>query len=168
MRSDEIHSEQLWKRRIAEAHFYHTAEKVELLRALKNRLGGTIGDVVAETAALRARREWRTIGEKCQERSLETFIQCLWTPLLDKGFSFDLEWRPDGVQVTCTRCPIADMARALGDGEWLFHLACGIDEAIAEGFNPAIGLRRTRTLMEGHDCCNHFYFMRKTGEPLPE
>jgi len=37
---------------------------------------------------------------------------------------------------------------------------CQNDFYIAEGFNSKIGLKRTKTLMEGHDCCDHFYYMK--------
>ncbi|MFW9789019.1 MAG: L-2-amino-thiazoline-4-carboxylic acid hydrolase, partial [Candidatus Thorarchaeota archaeon] len=37
---------------------------------------------------------------------------------------------------------------------------CNEDEHIVAGFNPSIKFSRTKTLMEGHDCCDHCYVMK--------
>lgn len=160
--------EHAWQQRVMEAHLHHTQEKVALLRALKARFGDEVSEVVAHTASQRAFQAWRTLGEQHGQRTAEELVRLLWEPLRAKGFVFEVEPGPDGVQLRCTRCPIADLAHTLEDTEWLYHLACGIDAAIAEGFNPALGLRRTRTLMEGHDCCDHVYFMRRMAPVLQE
>jgi predicted ArsR family transcriptional regulator len=153
---------------IAQAHLLHTREKLALLDALKARFGPEVAEIVARTSSARAFREWRTIGAAQPARTARDLVRLLWEPLRAKGFVFETAEAPDGLHLRCTRCPIADMARALEDREWLFHLACGIDDAIAEGFNPELRLRRTRTLMEGHDCCDHVYFTEETPSPLPE
>jgi len=160
--------EMTWMARLAKVHFHHTKEKVELLRALKARFGCEVSEIVAQTASERAFQEWRAHGESGASRTAQDLVRLLWEPLRALGFVFEVESAPGELRLRCTRCPIADMAHSLGDTEWLYHLACGIDRAIAEGFNPALGLRRTRTLMEGHDCCDHVYFMRRTASMLPE
>lgn len=38
-----------------------------------------------------------------------------------------------------------------------FKLICSGDYVTAEAFNPKIKLIRDKTLMQGHDCCNHKY-----------
>lgn len=43
------------------------------------------------------------------------------------------------------------------DGKFGFASVCYGDYAWAEGWNPKIKLVRDKTLMEGHDCCNHRY-----------
>lgn len=40
-----------------------------------------------------------------------------------------------------------------------FAYVCWGDYAWAEGFNPKIKLVRDKTLMQGHDCCNHRYII---------
>ena len=60
-----------------------------------------------------------------------------------------------------TRCPFADMAIALGEEDWGFEFYCMSDYGMVEGFNPEIEFSRSKTLMEGHDCCDHFYKMKK-------
>lgn len=156
-----------WRESLAQAHLFHSREKVALLDALKARFGPGVAETVARTAAEEAFRTWRAIGEAQSDRSAEQLVRLLWEPLRAKGFVFEAASAPGEVRLRCTRCPIAEMARALGDREWLFHLACGIDEAIARGFNPALALRRTRTLMEGHPCCDHVYFMETMSPSQP-
>jgi hypothetical protein len=38
-----------------------------------------------------------------------------------------------------------------------YATVCHADFALPQGFNHKIRLVRTKTLMEGHDCCNHRY-----------
>ena len=44
--------------------------------------------------------------------------------------------------------------------DWLYHHTCSADEAMVSGFNPKIGFRRTKTLMQGDDYCDHYYYMK--------
>jgi hypothetical protein len=41
-----------------------------------------------------------------------------------------------------------------------FKLICSGDYVTAEAFNPNIKLIRDKTLMQGHDCCNHKYVVK--------
>lgn len=41
-----------------------------------------------------------------------------------------------------------------------FKLICSADYVTAEAFNPKIKLIRDKTLMQGHDCCNHKYVVK--------
>ncbi|HEV3237313.1 MAG TPA: L-2-amino-thiazoline-4-carboxylic acid hydrolase [Gemmataceae bacterium] len=53
-----------------------------------------------------------------------------------------------------TRCRYAEMYRALGLDHLGALLSCNRDAAMIEGFNPAIKLTRTQTLMEGASHCD--------------
>lgn len=57
-----------------------------------------------------------------------------------------------------TRCMWADIFRSLGAediGVWI----CEGDGPAAAAFNPRIRFQRTKTLMEGDDCCDHVYLV---------
>jgi hypothetical protein len=41
-----------------------------------------------------------------------------------------------------------------------FKIVCSLDYVTAETFNPKIKLIRDKTLMQGHDCCNHKYIFQ--------
>lgn len=61
-----------------------------------------------------------------------------------------------------TRCRFAEMYRALGLADLGASLSCCRDFTLIEGFNPALKLVRTQTLMEGAPHCD-FRFHRRDG-----
>lgn len=63
-----------------------------------------------------------------------------------------------------TRCRYAEMYRALGIPELGALLSCNRDASLIEGFNPAIKLTRTQTLMQGASCCD-FRYELEPGDP---
>lgn len=59
-----------------------------------------------------------------------------------------------------TRCMWAEIFNELGApgiGYWL----CEGDAPISSAFNPVIGFQRSKTLMEGDDCCDHVFYMKE-------
>jgi len=106
------------------------------------------------------RANWRKIAEDTGDDSIEALIKRQWEPLRTKGYEYTAEETADGIQFICTKCPAYDVAKRLGITEEAFFMWCENDIAVAEGFNPNIGFKRTKTLMQGHDCCNHFYFYK--------
>ncbi len=64
-----------------------------------------------------------------------------------------------------TRCAWAEIFRAL-DAADIGYWICEGDGPAAAAFNPRIRFQRTKTLMEGADCCDHVYFIDDgSGEP---
>lgn len=61
----------------------------------------------------------------------------------EKQFDFDVK-----------RCRYAEMYKELNMEDLGFVLSCGRDFAMVEGFNPKMKLKRTKTIMEGEDCCD--------------
>ena len=59
-----------------------------------------------------------------------------------------------------THCGYAQMYEKMGIKELGFVLSCSRDFPFMEGFNPEIELRRTKTIMEGADCCDFRYKKR--------
>ena len=54
-------------------------------------------------------------------------------------------------------CKYADMYEKLGIKELGCILSCSRDFSFMEGFNPEIELIRTKTIMEGFECCDFRY-----------
>ena len=54
-------------------------------------------------------------------------------------------------------CKYADMYEKLGIKELGYILSCSRDFSFMEGFNPEIELIRTKTIMEGSECCDFRY-----------
>lgn len=59
-----------------------------------------------------------------------------------------------------TYCGYAQMYEKMGIKELGFILSCSRDFPFLEGFNPEIELRRTKTIMEGAECCDFRYKKR--------
>jgi hypothetical protein len=53
-----------------------------------------------------------------------------------------------------TYCGYAEMYAKMGIKKLGVLLSCGRDFLFTQGFNPEITLRRTKTLMEGAECCD--------------
>jgi predicted ArsR family transcriptional regulator len=135
----------------------HTGRLVFLLRGLEEQLGPQVVEVVERISGEAIRARWAQIAEK-EGNTIEDFIRVLWEPLRAEGFEFTSEVVEGGVQMRCTRCPLVDLAREIDAADWLYRLNCGSDPHMVAGFNPKMGFRRTKTLMQGDDCCDHFYY----------
>ena len=68
-----------------------------------------------------------------------------------------LEQTPERLAFNVTRCRYAEMYRALGIPELGAVLSCNRDFALIQGFNPAVKLTRTQTLMGGAPYCDFRY-----------
>jgi len=53
-----------------------------------------------------------------------------------------------------TRCRYAEMYKDIGLADLGVILSCGRDFELITGFNPKMTLTRTKTIMEGCDCCD--------------
>jgi hypothetical protein len=60
-----------------------------------------------------------------------------------------------------TRCRYAEMYRELGLAELGAVLSCNRDAAFCEGYDPALKLERTQTLMQGASHCDFRYRYEK-------
>jgi len=139
----------------------HFTEMAELIRGLHEKFGDEVYKTVAKLNGDKAFNEWKEITQKKGNNSIDDLIKLLWEPLKNEGFQYEIIGKTEtGVQLKCTYCPIVDLAKYCGITKEALHMFCQNDFYIAEGFNSKIGLKRTKTLMEGHDCCDHFYYMK--------
>lgn len=98
--------------------------------------------------------------------SLEVFAQCLERWQEGRALELDiLEQSAERLSFNVTRCRYAEMYRALGLADLGSSLSCQRDFALVQGFNPAIQLERTQTIMEGAAHCD-FRFRSTAGERL--
>ena len=70
-----------------------------------------------------------------------------------------LEYTEKVVEVKYTECICATIFREANASDIGYAAICHGDFAIAQAFNPKIKLIRTKTLMQGNDCCNHRYIL---------
>ncbi|MBN1123166.1 MAG: L-2-amino-thiazoline-4-carboxylic acid hydrolase [Anaerolineae bacterium] len=139
----------------------HTGRLLWLLNGLKDRLGEQVVEAVNDIVEHDVREEWKQIAERENSHTIEDFLRLLWELLSEQGFEYTSEKTDEGCQMCVTACPIATLAKELNAQDWLYAYNCACDPLMVEGFNPKIGFRRTKTLLEGDDCCDHFYFYRE-------
>ena len=135
------------------------AQMSRLLKIMKEHFGEEAYDILWEANRERVKEGWRKKAEEHGDNTIESLIKLIWEPL-SQDFEYTMEKTEAGVQFKCTKCPVADRALRLGVGEQVYYFVCKNDFAAAEGFNPNIGFTMTKTLMQGNDCCNHFYYYK--------
>jgi len=87
-------------------------------------------------------------------------ILALWQQ--DGALTVDLKVKEnDRLEFDVKRCRYAEMYRELGMADLGRILSCNRDGAFCTGFNPAIRLTRTQTIMEGAECCDFRYAVEK-------
>jgi hypothetical protein len=80
--------------------------------------------------------------------------------LYAKVLTFEVvENTPKAAEFKVSECLWAKTFREAKAGDLGYALVCDSDYAAAEGFNPKMRMIRTKTLMQGHDCCNHRYVL---------
>lgn len=146
------------KQALKAVHGMYIQQQIGLLDALKAEFGNGVVDVVRGKAVGDACAMFHGLAEKTGRNSIDDLVNALWEPLRTKGYVFSMETVDGGVRMHCTACPFAAMYRTMGGAEWGYALYCAADADLAKAFNPRIGFRRSHTLMEGDDCCDHEYF----------
>ena len=71
-----------------------------------------------------------------------------------------LEDSEKAFEINVTECILVQPMLELDAGRIGNALLCDGDYGHVRGFNPRIQLIRDKTLMLGHDCCNHRYVLQ--------
>ncbi len=161
---DKIEVDNLLKKQQKRQELQHMQHLVGILNELRSQYGEGVIDSVYKVQRDFNIWQWNNIANSVGSNSTEDLIKVLWEPMKEDGLEYTEEKTDNGVQMHCTKCPIYDTLKEVGLTEWGYHLICNNDEYIVEGFNSEIGFKRTKTLMEGHDCCNHFYYIKDKHE----
>jgi len=135
-------------------------DTLELLKTLSETYGPVAAPVIEYFLASCIKEDWEKLGrtEAHPGTEVQDFIRLLWEPLKSEGFSFSQKEADGKVEFRVEECPVYQLAKKTGMQAWLYHLACATDFYTASAFSSKIGFARTKTLMEGYDCCNHTYF----------
>jgi predicted ArsR family transcriptional regulator len=130
--------------------------QMELVDYLYRKNGQKILDDLSEHEIAKMERIWGKVGEE-KGRSLDSLIDSLWNAMKDEMRFEVIEVGEGEKEIRCVFCPFAEMSIGKGLAKVGFHKFCMSDYGIVRGFNEKIAFSRTKTLMEGHDCCNHHY-----------
>ena len=129
---------------------------VEAVRAAEEAYGPDAVERIRQHMRQKAVAGAAARGAQSQDNSVRAYCQAMdvacrgsheWVKLEDTGTRQAYRY---------TRCLWADVFRALGAediGLWI----CEGDGPAVEAYNSRIRFRRTQTLMEGDECCDHVY-----------
>lgn len=128
----------------------------EMVAAMGEEQAQAILDSAIRKAAIKAGADFaaKTPGGT----NLRTFqeLQDLWTQ--DDALVIDVVKATDtAFHYTVKRCRYAETYREMGLGKIGHLLSCNRDGVFCTGYDPRIKLERTKTLMQGDDCCNFEY-----------
>ncbi|MHA1951179.1 MAG: L-2-amino-thiazoline-4-carboxylic acid hydrolase [Candidatus Thorarchaeota archaeon] len=148
----------LWKRLQEVRGCYNNTEALKpLVEKWEQDFGPEHQDLVDEMIASACKNYWSEISAR-EGTSIDDLIRTQWMPW-DEG-EFRTEKVKDGIQTYVTKCPMADAFKSIGKVALGVQFFCNEDEHIVKGFNPSIQFHRTKTLMEGDDCCDHRYTLK--------
>lgn len=145
----------LLKRREIEAAFFKTLMGALLEKMTEEELREAVGKALCGAAREAGRRA------ACEGDGLEDLKKGL--ALWSEGGALAIEEIPDeeGLAFDVRRCAYAELYEAMGLGPWGAVLSCNRDFAFLEGFNDALELRRSETIMEGGSRCDFRYRSRR-------
>lgn len=127
-----------------------------LIEALMNEFGkDKVLEVIRKVIGDLAREAGSQLAQKMGDNSVRSFAKGL--EAWGAGGAYDLvelELTDDLYSFDITRCRYAEMYRELGLQELGATLSCGRDFDLVKGFNSKMTLTRTKTIMEGGDCCD--------------
>jgi len=79
-----------------------------------------------------------------------------WNHVLTYEFVEDTE---KAAEIKVTECLFAKTFREMDAADIGYVALCDTNFAAAPAFNPKMKMIRAKTLMQGHDCCNHRWIM---------
>jgi len=133
------------------------AARAAELSALEAKFGTGVGKTVLRARSALVQREWQEISKRTDQRGVQGILDTFWKGLEDSGYRFSYRRSGKSLSFTVTYCPVAAMALKLGCAKWGFACYCADDYNVAKGFDPNLDFTRSKTLMQGHDCCDHRY-----------
>ncbi len=131
--------------------------RVNELAALEEKLGEEVSEIMLAHREKENLKTWKQIGSSVKENNVQGLLDSLWKGCSDIGMEFTYKRIGKETHMNVSHCPLAEMAIEIDKADWGFKCYCMDDEAIVKGFNSEIEFRRSKTLMEGDDCCDHIY-----------
>jgi len=139
------------------------AAPLPIWRGLEGEIGREkLHEMMKRVIDTTARQQMGEFAKKAGKNDLATFTQDFRKPdsIYKKLLTFQVvEDTPRAFEAKVTECLWAKTYRDLNAGDLGYILSCYADFASAEGFNPKMRMIRTKTLMQGDDCCNHRYVL---------
>jgi len=149
---------------IQQFHTFMLKREMDQRAALFTKLVETFGSQVLNIVEETVIEQTKETLEKAElpKRDLDTVMEILWNQTGDK-IEFTVESQTaEYLRLKVTRCLFADEMRKLNAADIGFAFYCSYDDGFCQGLNPAIKFSRTKTLMQGDDCCDHTYKLEES------
>ena len=140
---------------------HHFLELIAYVRALQKDYDSDAVEVLAAAKYELTHKQWAELARSQEHDDIAKLLEILWEgagPLLDYEVLYS---DPEEIRLRVTRCFWADTFREMDAADIGKTLYCDDEHASASGFNSRIRLTRTKTLMEGADCCDHCYLLER-------
>lgn len=118
--------------------------------------------LLKEASSEKVAKEAEQMAKSLPKNDLAAFV----TPMTKQDYfwkhalTFDIiENTETAFEVNITECLWAKTFKEANAADIGYAMICHSDFAMAPAFNPKLKLIRSKTLMQGHDCCNHRYVM---------
>ena len=103
----------------------------------------------------------RRHAERSPDNTFQSYVNTFRSPMYEQPLTMEIvEDDEKTFEVKVTECIWAETFLEAEAGDIGFALVCYGDYAWAEGFNRQIKMVRDKTLMQGHDLCNHRYIWK--------
>ena len=135
---------------------------VPMIEALSKEFGRErVLEVARDTIVDIARRQGTQLADNLGGGTLEHLAAALESWQAGDAMQMDILEQTDiKFSFNVRRCRYAEMYQSLGIAELGVLLSCNRDQALIEGFNPAITLSRSQTIMEGASFCDFRYELK--------
>jgi len=131
---------------------------VSTIRYIEKKFGAKEVENIRKIQLQRNIDRWKKLKKEFKDNSLETFCN-----FMEKSCAGTCEFEKtkdekNHKKYKYSRCAWADIFRKL-DAEDIGFWICEADEPVVKTFNPNIKFKRTKTLMQGDDCCDHEFYI---------
>ena len=130
-------------------------ENASLAKRLVEELGQGVLGIIRDNTISLAEKKLRLAD--LPERNLDAIMDNLWQHT-EITHEYLIEIRTQNhLKLRITKCLFADEMKKHNAGEIGEAFYCAYDYGFCHGLNPDISFSRSKTLMMGHDCCDHSY-----------
>jgi hypothetical protein len=141
--------------------FAYQKDLIPLMKELEAQLGREKFIAMLRTAGDEVVRK-KTAGRPPAVRDLVNFASNMQNvpPVIQHALEAEIvEQSPEAFEYRVTKCLWAKVFRNMDAGDIGYSMVCYPDYAVARRLNPKLRLIRTKTLMQGDDCCDLRYVM---------
>jgi len=133
---------------------------IQMIHTLRQEMGdGEVIRLLKVNSDEIGRLQGTAHAQAVPDTSFESFVSAFRQMASGNSLTAEVvEDREKVFELKVTECIWATVFRDAGLTGDIGHAAvCNMDYSWPPAFNPAFKMERTKTLMQGHDCCNHRY-----------